>query len=1018
MDGNRLKGARGLAVAALGIGVLVMPVRAETGSAEDSVPYTVPESPWPEQYGLHRAVVEVKAAGDAVKVRLPWRRRDEPAGKRLIVMDAHGRQVRNVFRVALNRWRADLVVGPVPAGGRWFVYYLPFPVKTSWGGYGHNYLPPEAAPDGAWVRKHRLAAGMDLDARKDIPAARLVAFQARTAFDSFWPMEVPMTDAQVQALLGKHAGPYLLFPEDRRHPIRMPEALPARWRKGPSDHFTGEALRNEYYAFQVGVFAARQELKAVTVTFSDLSSEDAVLPASRLTCFNTGGIDCYGRPFKKDLSVPKGKVQALWMGVDVPPDVRPGRYRGTVRIGAENAKPSAVTVALTVNNQVLDDRGDSDLWRHARLRWLNSTRGTGDSPIPPYTPLKRTGRAVTCLGRSVTVAPTGLPERIRSFGGEVLAGPMQLAVETAGARARLRQGPLRFVHESAGSVHWEARGRGDGLRLACRAAMEFDGHLLFRATLTAGADVRVKDVRLEIPFRVDAAEYMMGMGRGGGYVPQRHDWKWKGPQDSFWIGSADAGLHCELRGSTYHGPLLNRIRPPHPPAWHNGGRGGLRVRKTADRVTACVYSGERSLEAGQPAEFEFALLITPVKPLDTAAQFRNRYFHHVEPTEEHVKAGVRIINVHHGNELNPYINYPFVPEAGKRLKAFADKWHRRGLKVKIYYTLRELTNHIQEIWALRSLGTEVLAAGGGGGYPWLREHFRTNYWPRWYHHFPDGRVCAAVANSGESRWYNYYVESLARALNNLGVDGLYLDDVTYDRRILKRMRRVMAEVKPDCIIDLHSNTGFSIGPATQYAEFFPYVDKLWFGESFQYDRMSPDQWLVEVSGIPFGLMGDMLQGGGNRWLGMVYGMTARMPWTVAADPRPVWKVWDDFGIEKARMIGYWRKNCPVKADRGDVKVTAYVRKGRTLLAVGSWAKQKVGVRLTFDWRALGLDPARAFLHAPPVDGFQSEARWQPAEAIPVLPLKGWLIYVDQAPRRARARRKDGWRLAGQNWSGS
>ena len=74
------------------------------------------------------------------------------------------------------------------------------------------------------------------------------------------------------------------------------------------------------------------------------------------------------------------------------------------------------------------------------------------------------------------------------------------------------------------------------------------------------------------------------------------------------------------------------------------------------------------------------------------------------------------------------------------------------------------------------------------------------------------------------------------------------------------------------------------------------MDKLWFVESFRYNQMSPDAWLVEVSGIPFGLMGDMLQGGGNRWLGMVYGMTARMPWTGAADPRPVWKVWDDFGI--------------------------------------------------------------------------------------------------------------------------
>ena len=94
------------------------------------------------------------------------------------------------------------------------------------------------------------------------------------------------------------------------------------------------------------------------------------------------------------------------------------------------------------------------------------------------------------------------------------------------------------------------------------------------------------------------------------------------------------------------------------------------------------------------------------------------------------------------------------------------------------------------------------------------------------------------------------------------------------RRILKRMRRAMESVKPGCLIDLHSNTGFSRGPANQYTEFFPYVDKLWFGESFLYDKMTPANWLVESSGIPFGLSGDMLYRGGNAWLGMQYGMTA------------------------------------------------------------------------------------------------------------------------------------------------
>ena len=114
----------------------------------------------------------------------------------------------------------------------------------------------------------------------------------------------------------------------------------------------------------------------------------------------------------------------------------------------------------------------------------------------------------------------------------------------------------------------------------------------------------------------------------------------------------------------------------------------------------------------------------------------------------------------------------------------------------------------------------------------------------------------------------------------------------------------MENEKPGCIIDLHSNTGFSKGPVKQYAEFFPYVDKIWFGESFRYNEMPADNWLVEVSGIPFGLMGDMLHGGGNQWLGMVFGMTLRLPWLtegVVSDPRLVWKIWDEFEEHKQEM---------------------------------------------------------------------------------------------------------------------
>jgi hypothetical protein len=174
-------------------------------------------------------------------------------------------------------------------------------------------------------------------------------------------------------------------------------------------------------------------------------------------------------------------------------------------------------------------------------------------------------------------------------------------------------------------------------------------------------------------------------------------------------------------------------------------------------------------------------------------------------------------------------------------------------------------------------------------------------------------------------------------------------------------------------------------------EHFPYINSLWFGEGYDYNE-TPDYWLVEISGIPFGLYGEMLEGGGNPWRGMVYGMTSRLGW--GGDPKPIWKVWDDFGIKDSRTLGYWDPACPVKTDHKEILATAYVKRGKTLLALASWAKEPVQVKLTIDWPALGLDPQKASLFAPAIQSFQPAAVFQPTDAIPVSPARGWLLIVD------------------------
>ncbi|WP_255702918.1 glycoside hydrolase domain-containing protein [Antarcticibacterium sp. 1MA-6-2] len=154
-------------------------------------------------------------------------------------------------------------------------------------------------------------------------------------------------------------------------------------------------------------------------------------------------------------------------------------------------------------------------------------------------------------------------------------------------------------------------------------------------------------------------------------------------------------------------------------------------------------------------------------------------------------------------------------------------------------------------------------------------------------------------------------------------------------------------------------------------------------------------WKYQVSLLDIWEICYMLSG--NPWRGMVYGMTVRYPWFtegVTSDPRDIWKVWDDFGIAESKMIGYWERNPVVFCSREDVMATAYVKEGKVLLSVASWASETVNVNLDLDWEAVGLDKGKVRFIAPKIEDFQPERTFSINEEIPIEPTKGWLLIVE------------------------
>jgi len=965
--------------------------------------YETASQPWKDSLGNHRLVVDVPVRSNAVEVKVDWRRRDRDAAKKtLLITDSNGRPLQNIKIKHLDRETGDFIFQPISGQGRYYIYYMPWSGHKWEGGFQGDYLHQQPQADITWLNSIE-----NLTASGNLPIARNVAIQARTAFDSFFPMEIVAKKEEVKALQDKYKDPFLLFLEDRTHPIKMFDDLPLRWiENGPvtnkSHDFLLKADRNEYYVFQIGVFASKDSLSDLQVSYDNAPF--------KMTCFNTEGVDSKGRKFIKQVNVPKGHVQPLWLGMDIPRQARPGKYSFTVRVQDGAGSVRLVNIQLDIQDKVIEDRGDSDLWRLSRLRWLNSSLGIDDQNTTGSRPLTVDKKKSTIKARSGTVQLNsfGLPEEILIGRKDLLAGPINLAmegIEKEGKLMTVKGQSLEFTRLASGKTAWQTAYENNGFRVNVLGQMESDGYLHYRVTLKAKKNAALDNISLKVPIKKELATYFMGMGSGkpfgmnGGYTPVSYDWKWHGPQNSFWMGTYDAGVYCKFLGASYSGPMLNLYHPAPPPSWYNHNKGGFNIRTMKDKVVTSTFTGEADFKKDSVRVFEFSLLITPVQKLNTQAQFANRYYQNYGnpyPGENDIQAGVNVINVHHANRINPYINYPFVMVDSMR--AFVNRYHKIGVKTKIYYTIRELSNQCAEIWALRSLDNEIFSDGTGGGYPWLREHLVDHYDVQWFTPIDGYEACdAAIKTSGDSRWYNYYIEGLHWLVKNVDIDGLYLDDVAYDRDMLKRMRKVMDMVKPGCMIDLHSNTDFSKGPATQYTEFFPYINKLWFGENFHYEKMQPDNWLLETSGIPFGLMGDMLFSGGNPWRGMVYGMTNRDGWPTdgkLCNPKPIWKEIDHFGIKNASMYGYWETSPAITTDNSKVLATAYKNGHKLLIAVASWDTTVANVHLKINWEKLGMKPRPFSLRANAIEDFQQEKVFDAKAAVPVMPGKGWLLEVN------------------------
>jgi len=322
--------------------------------------------------------------------------------------------------------------------------------------------------------------------------------------------------------------------------------------------------------------------------------------------------------------------------------------------------------------------------------------------------------------------------------------------------------------------------------------------------------------------------------------------------------------------------------------------------------------------------------------------------------------GVKRLNLH--DWWGPAFNYPWQWDGPDNLARLTAQAHRRGVFVKVYNSGRELSSFAPEFWALLYEGAGYSFRDEVDPDPrlWFQDAWRQNHlpdglpagWPRLHQDLGDEH-CIPVSNA--TRNGNFYLESMRYMTRFFGADGAYWDGADGPtlghREMAKRLWTLFRQTNPNACIDVHHGHALVDSPVAAMMLCFPFIDSLWHGEGFDYDRFDPWTWLVEIAALPFAVPSEMLGGDEYVGRGMLFGIWPRHGWYNETDvPRKLWAFFDRFGIQQADMLGWWLKGNGVTVDRPDTYVTAYRHPSHgVLLAVATWHVPLAGwMEMTFD----------------------------------------------------------------------
>ena len=587
-----------------------------------------------------------------------------------------------------------------------------------------------------------------------------------------------------------------------------------------------------------------------------------------------------------------------------------GRYVASVKFPLAGLEGKSLTGVARI---LPPDGGPEKVVRQQasleKPEWVYTKEGYSDKVVTPWTPLEAREHTdgtveVSVWGRRYVFGDAPFPKLIETGDRKILAAPVSLTGRIGGNAVTWTNRQVQLLKHTETAATLRHHSESEPLALSVGTHIEFDGYMIFDCELTARRDVKVDELRLDIPLHSEFAALCYANSvfpptrenDRVNHIAMDHSGTVHGDQafqfaSVAWLGDGERGL-CWQAESNEHWRTADMQKAIE-----------VLPREKTTMFRARFIDVPTSIKQGDVLRYKFALQATPIKKkVRDAWDLRMVRF---EPYGSELSLPDMTIDgkpaldmmAESGMRLGSYMvcdmwSYPMPVQEkfSKILVRFNQEVHARGMQAVGYQMHPRCSTGVPEfdIHGLHMVRRPMNAYSMGGAPPGtvrpgtINIDYGTN----------SQGVLSDCAKSMALQ--DALVHSFAKRMDTYGDDGVYLDgrigapacknllhgcgyrdedgsiQKTYPvfaaRQIMKRIYTVVKTRNPDGVVDAHSSYECNI-PALAFS------DLLWSGEQWWHFKLTggpedgytsaifpPDMCRVEYMGLQSGVAGNALLG--------------------------------------------------------------------------------------------------------------------------------------------------------------